>query len=493
MGMATWWVVFFELPRDPIWPADSKSRGAGGGQSWVPRQPDERGDKQAGPHRQKIPQPYCLKLCQFNRIGFGSNWNSDRFGFGLTSRGTWEHRGCLRTCRMAGVGGLTARARVGSYVCLAVVALVRLAVHVPATCCRGERKITATCHGEAGLKEVVMPRARHMGKTVIVDIAVLCRGLRKCSRLLSLGTRGTASQRSWGAQLIITTPDMMPGFESTGFKAKGGGETMREERKKKVGPGAGVGVGRDKWGGVVLGVEVSVHVTRPIPRCRLSPLASARMNDWNNWRKAAVAATKEGHLPLSLNCGTVTVPRKSPSLLSSPPPPRLPSQFLTFLNLYWIPFNHLRLGVSIYEKRFLRTALKSCDGWLGIECCGDSLLPSIAINRHGSVPCMAIMVASAAATVTMPQLLPPCLLRVCLLGLLHAKYHCNLAGESEVKKKDTEDWKPMTERGQRSKPAKATGSGERERERVRVRVQDTDYLMASPLPPSFPIAVPSLL
>lgn len=57
---------------------------------------------------------------------------------------------------------------------------------------------------------------------------------------------------------------------------------------------------------------------------------------------------------------------------------------------------------------------------VGTRCCGASpstgaIIAHLECNdRHGSVPCMAIMVASAAATVTVPHLLPPCLLRVCV-------------------------------------------------------------------------------
>lgn len=140
------------------------------------------------------------------------------------------------------------------------------------------------------------------------------------------------------------------------------GRERERERKKKVGPGeeggeckwlrgAGVVVGRDKWGRACpgrvrtcRGREVSVHVTRwgrggvpvpptwsPIPCCRLSPLVwmiglSDRGNGRNNWRSAAVAAIKEGHLPLSLNCELWRSPG-SPHRFSIPPPTPLLSSW----------------------------------------------------------------------------------------------------------------------------------------------------------------------
>lgn len=111
-----------------------------------------------------------------------------------------------------------------------------------------------------GGKEGVGPPAGHMGrswpsygppiKVVIIGVSLLCCVLGKRS-LLSLflssptrhddkreregreGTRGTASKRSWGAPLIIATPDIMPGFKSTGSEVVEGG---RKKKRCKSGP-----------------------------------------------------------------------------------------------------------------------------------------------------------------------------------------------------------------------------------------------------------------
>ena len=47
------------------------------------------------------------------------------------------------------------------------------------------------------------------------------------------GTRGTASKQSWGAPLIIATPDIMPGFKSTGSEVV---EGRRKKKRCKSGP-----------------------------------------------------------------------------------------------------------------------------------------------------------------------------------------------------------------------------------------------------------------